>query len=299
MEYTVAIINDHARDEVEFVRWLGEEGFLDIEGRTCDMCDADLKLEGSTHFKGDGAAMRCSNNHCKRRYSVRTGSFFYPSPLPLRKQLEMLVLFCADATIAATRRVVEVSKPTVINFFDNCRGVWSDELQHRPITFTDPGEYEIDETIIKRVRDEEHNTLVCVWVSGIYSRDTDQCLLYRVADRSAESLIPPILTRVPRHSLTYTDDLTTYLALRRHRFQHYTVNHSAGIYERKVNIGDNAHPDYVSVHINTMEGIFSFLRRRLTYKARRNLQRLDMILKEIMYRNSGRSLFAPFKRFRQ
>ena len=48
-------------------------------------------------------------------------------------------------------------------------------------------------------------------------------------------------------------------------------------------------------HNNTCEGVNSLIRRRLAYRSRRTMDYLDLILSEIVYRMSGRSLFDPFK----
>lgn len=296
MEYTLNTINDHSDDALEFARWLGREGFIQTRNRHCRACGGELKLEASAVFAQDGVAMRCSNQDCRQRFSVRQDSFFQPTTLSLKKQMQMMVLFCADSTVGATQRSLKVSNKAAVNFFDNCRGVWSDDLRDHPITFPDAGEFEVDECKIQRVHDQKLNVYFNQWVGGIYHRETRRVLLYRLPNRSAAVMIPPVLNHVPLHSFVYSDEHASYFQLRDHNYEHYTVNHSAGEYERDEDVGGG---EIIHVHINSMEGIFSLVRRRLAYKSRRNVNRIDIILQEIMYRRSGRSLFDPFKWFRE
>lgn len=74
-------------------------------------------------------------------------------------------------------------------------------------------------------------------------------------------------------------------------FVHFAVSHSKKEYKRTEDFAGET----LNVHINTLEGINAVIRRALQNKSRRNIQRIDLILSEIMYRNSGRCLFAPFK----
>jgi len=294
VDYTFATIDQKAQDPVAFAEWLADEGFIKSRNQTCRQCGAQMAFAESKRFKRDGIAVRCQNQRCRSYHSVRDESFFQPGPLSLRTQMQLLTLFAADATVSSTARALGLGRKAVTNFFDNCRGVWSDFLTWDPIRFAERGEFEVDECLIKRVRDTEHNAFMNVWIAGILERATGKVLLYRVPDRSTQSLVPPILNAVPERAIILSDELKSYNALGTHTYQHYTVNHSRGEYQRSEDLGEG---NILSVHINTLEGIFSTVRSRLRYRARRDLARLDLILDELMYRQSNANFMFPFQWF--
>jgi transposase-like protein len=69
-----------------------------------------------------------------------------------------------------------------------------------------------------------------------------------VPDSRRESVVPPIRQRVVPGSVVYTDESSSYLALRGHGYGHSTVPHGQRVYVR----GD--------VHTNTVEGFFALLK---------------------------------------
>jgi hypothetical protein len=44
-EYTLTDI-DEIEDDVEFVQWLGEEGFVNVDNVFCDYCESNMVLQG-------------------------------------------------------------------------------------------------------------------------------------------------------------------------------------------------------------------------------------------------------------
>ena len=289
MEYSLDMINFHSRTALGFVKWLQREGFLKTS-MDCEHCHLPMRLESSGHFVLDKVCWACPRRGCHSRISVRHGSFFWNSRLSLKKQLQVCQCFASDCSVASTARLTGVSRSKVTNYFDNLRGLYQDELSTSPIVFDAHGEYEVDEVQIKRVKVRRHLYKI-QWVAGILERETGMVKLYMVEDRSTESLIPPILASIPVGNFIYTDEWRSYSELDRRPFLHFSVNHSAGEYARDEQLfGLTLH-----VHINSLEGINNFIRSRLKAKSRRNLDRIELILSEIMYRKSCRSLYQPIK----
>jgi len=112
-----------------------------------------------------------------------------------------------------------------------------------------------------------------------------------IPDRSAETLTSNIERKIPAGALIFSDDWAGYKPLKRMGYHHFSVTHSAGEYSRLVTIDRKE----VCVHINTIEGLHRGVRQRLMNKSRRNLERLELILSEFIYRNSNRPLYSPFK----
>lgn len=160
-----------------------------------------------------------------RYYSVRSGSFFADSHLNLTQQLQLIIYFVADCTATAASNILGISRQTVTAYFDKCRHAYQQALQKDPIQFEAGGEYEVDETLFRRVHNNQGELVDVQWVAGILERDSGKVLLYRVPNRSHESLLPPIRSHIPQGCFLYSDELTTYHMLDQ-EYMHYAVNHS-------------------------------------------------------------------------
>jgi len=252
---------------------------------TTEECSAVLlqKLHGVT--------MRCPNRECNRKKSVRIGSYFARGRLPIAVQMKMMCCFTSNVTVTATAKLLKLRRATVSQYFDNFRGEWLDNLRDEPIVFTDNGEYEVDECLIKHIWNPAAGEHQALWIGGILERATGKVLLYPLQSRSRHSLVTPILRHVPHGSFVYSDDWPSYRSLMQHEYTHLSVNHSNREYARLQTLGDET----LNVHINGMEGLNREVRQRFANKSNRNLERVDLTLAEIMYRHSGRPLFWPFK----
>ena len=91
------------------------------------------------------------------------------------------------------------------------------------------------------------------------------------------------MAAVPEGSIIYSDELKPVNELDKHAYEHYTVNHSRGEYQRTEHAASGG---VVSVHINTLEGVWTIVKSRLRYRARRDLARLDLTLDELPPLNS-------------
>jgi hypothetical protein len=116
-------------------------------------------------------------------------------------------------------------------------------------------------------------------------------MYYRVNSRSINDLITPAVWHIPDGSFTYTDDWPPYHELGRLHYQHYSVNHSIGEYER----WDDYDGVPIHVHVNTIEGYNNLIRQKLKSHTKRTFNHIDLVLDEVMYRKSGLSLFDPIK----
>jgi hypothetical protein len=206
-------------------------------------------------------------------------------------QMKIMACFVADVSVCAASRLLNMRRPTISEYYDNFRGELYDNLLDDPISFTDNGEYEVDECLLKHVSFPRRRTHAIQWIAGILERSTGLVLLKKIPDRSAVSLIPWVVRNVPHGSVIYSDELRSYSSLGSHEYAHFTVNHSRLEYARLDHLGD----EEINVHINTLEQLNREIRRRFSNKASRRSDRIDLVLGEIMYRHSGRSMYWPFK----
>ena len=288
MEYTLQTLEDLGEDQIDLAVWMINENFLNLV-HTCRHCHSEVNLERFSGYT-DGVVWRCTRHVCRWYLSVRENSFFANSHFSLRDQMKLIISFAADSTAKSTALLLGISRQAVVNYFIACRRNYQQAILADPIVFNAGGEYESDECLIADVN-VGNNVRVDIWVQSIAERATGQIYLTRVVDRSGASLVPNITTLVPAGNYVFTDDWASYRILPHHGYVHRTVNHSAGEYQREETIGGVRR----NIHNNTCEGVNSLVRRRLAYRSRRTLDYLDLILSEIVYRMSGRSLFDPFK----
>jgi ISXO2-like transposase domain len=276
---------------VRLIQWMVHENFL-RDLRLCPRCDGNMNLERSTLFKKDKYCWKCSNSRCKLRRSVRGGSFFEDSRLSLRKLILIVINFAAGSAAYNTANRLGINRKSVGRVYKEMRARWRQDLARDPISFTNGFEFEVDELFLHHIRrdDGTHGTQ---WIMGILERVTGKVIYFRIPDRSALTMIPPIIAGVPNGSFVYTDDWSSYSSLVGLPYYHHSVNHSAGEYQRWDQVGNF----WLNVHINTLEGVNGVVRLKFHNKQNITFQRIDMYLDEIMYRRSGRSLFDPIKIF--
>ena len=269
--------------------WMRRERFL-WDRQNCPNCYEIMRLERSKHFAKDKFCWRCPRHNCRTRRSVREGSFFANSNLSLRKQLLIAINFATESSASSTAQRLRIDRKSVQKIYGRIRRLYEADLARTPISFNDGYEYEVDELFFHHVRlpNGAHDTR---WVAGILERQTGKVMYYKVEDRSAYSLLPPIVIAVPRGSFVYTDEWHSYNNLHLVGFHHHHVNHSADEYQRWDQVG----PIWLDVHINTLEGYNRVCRAKFRNKQRISVERLDLYLSEVVYRKSGRSLFSPIK----
>jgi hypothetical protein len=201
-----------------------------------------------------------------------------------------VINFIAESSALSTSIRLRVNREVVGQIYYKVRAAFSEALVTDPITFTYGFEYEVDELYLKHVKygDDDYRN---IWVAGIVERQTGKLKYYRIPHRSGASLVPPIVNSVPDGSFVYSDEWRGYNDLVNWNYYRFSVNHSAGEYVRREHLGNFD----ILVHINTIEGYNTWVRSKLRNRSKRTRERVDIILNEIMYRKSARSLFDPIK----
>ena len=238
----------------------------------------------------DKCQLQCPDDDCHCRLSIRHGSFFWKSKLSLWLQMQIILCFCDDMRVTVCARHLGISRDAAVNYYDNLRGCYIDALENDPVKGSSLGPYEVDEFYIQHVK-TRRGGFINLWVQDLYERETGRYTANIVASRDWDALRPAILAFVPPNSLIFTNGWPSYSALESAGYRHFTVNHSAGEYSRQERING----EEVEVSINTLEGLHHGLRQRCANKSGRNVERIELTLKEYSYRRSGRSLFDPFK----
>jgi transposase-like protein len=257
----------------------------------CPVCDS-----GRVTYLQNARLYKCSEKHAKQKFSLKVGTVFEDSPIPLEKWLPavwMLVNCKNGVSSYEIHRALGVTQKTAWFMLHRIR------LAMQTGSFAkfggSGGEVEADETFVggkisnmhkrrkvelERKRSEIRN--VDAWghigktaVQGILDRDAREIRAKVVPDVKRETLQYEILNQVQFGTKLYTDDARAYNELAR-LYAHEVVNHEM---------------EYVRgrVHTNGMENFWSLLKRTLhgTYVAVEPFH-LDRYVVEQVFRYNNR-----------
>ncbi len=237
-------------DEQACRDWLAEERW-GKQSATCVHCGCK-----ETYKYEDGRLFKCKK--CKKQFTVRIGTIFEDSRIPLIKWFIAIYLFSSmkkGISSIQLSKYVEVTQKTAWFMLHRIREVMKGG--------NDPfnGITEIDEAYIGGSDTNKHKDKKGIsqktTVIGIVNRDTKQVKAFKVIDNKAEHLLPRINVNVERGSTIITDTYFGYDRLRKN-YNHETIKHSAEEYVR------NDARTAFKIHTNTIEGFWSHLKRGIT-----------------------------------
>jgi transposase-like protein len=204
---------------------------------------------------------QCKSVHAKRQFSVKVGTIFEDSALPLDKWLIAIWMIanCKNGVSSyEIHRALGVTQKSAWFMLHRIRLA----MQNR--SFVKMGgsgsEVEVDETFVggaarfmhadkRKRRITETGTKDKIAVMGMLERGGEVRAAV-VGNRKKHALQSQIRTHVHENSAVYTDALMSYMGLEDHGFKHQVIDHA----ERYVN---------GQVHTNGMENFWSLLKRQL------------------------------------
>ena len=230
-------------EQLKAIRW--------ADGEFCPHCGA-----GRIYHFSDRKTFKCGD--CRKRFSIKVGTIFEDTKLPLRKWFMAIWLITnhpkgvASTTLAKDLKITQKSAWFVLH-----------RLRHaaRTNSFNAPldGVVEADTTFVGGKEKNKHahkktpgsqggaNKAV---VLGIVQRDGD-LRAGHVSDGKAKTLQPIIKANVAKGANIKTDEDRAFQGLG-NDYHHQTVNHSAGEYVRH----------YIH-HTNTIESVWALLKRQI------------------------------------
>jgi transposase-like protein len=223
-------------------------------GPTCPHCgNADekriRKLAGKTTRRG---LHKCYE--CKKPFTVRMGTIFESSHLPLHLWLQVIHLMCASKKGIATRQIQRMLVCSMKTAWFLTHRIREAMAEKRGL-FTDPmgGEghtIEADETFVGRKAESRAYEAPAVKqiVMTLVQRGGG-VRSFHIPDVTANSLRAVVGRHAHRDSRFITDERPAYTGIGWNFAAHETIAHSAKEYVR----GD--------VYTNTVEGYFSILKR--------------------------------------
>lgn len=230
---------DAARTYLEGIRW--------PHGRTCPHC-GEIGRAYATKRPGK---YRCASKECRKDFTVKVGTVFEASHVPLHKWLLAAYLLCASKKGMSSHqlmRMLGVTYKTAWFMTHRIREAMRSGL-FSPIGGS--GQIvEADETYIGRKsgtvvrRGHGHKRTVISLVER-----NGEARSFHVDNATVATVTPIMRKNVSRESRLMTDENRLYTKLGREFRDHQSVNHSIEEYVR----GD--------AHTNTVEGFFSIFKR--------------------------------------
>ena len=273
--------------EKDGIGWMMSRGLLRSRN-VCPKCNGEMHLQTSCKYV-DGFVWRCSRNECGRpTISVRTGSLFEKSRLPLLTNVKFLYEWARGESGESVRFELGISKPTTILWGQACRDVIEFYYFHmrHDCKIGGPGKIvEIDETIVARRKYNVGRVVLQQWLFGGIVRNSVgqrvECFLELVADRTRETLHEVLQRRVLSGTFIYSDSWKAYNGLADIGFLHSKVNHSQNF----------VNPIDSNVHTQNIESFWSKMKRFFRKHSMKQRIHLDDYILEFLYRSEFDDVF--------
>jgi transposase-like protein len=246
---TIFDINEKTKTVQHSVSYALEIGLIN-EDKNCETCGEPLKMIRNIR-KRDGWIWRCKT--CKSESSIRNGTWFSNSRLPIRTIIMVIYFWAHKYTQKQVQHELGLSKHTTVNWFNYLREKCF--VSQRNTIIGGPGKIvQIDESKFGKRKFNKGKRVEGIWVFGgieVYEDKSikPKAFMVPVENRSASTLMAVIKARIRPGTTIYSDLWKSYNTITEEGYQHGTVNHSK---EFKSSSG---------VHTNNIEGLWGEVKR--------------------------------------
>ncbi len=278
------------------LEWLAERRLL-RNTLPCPSCNWPCNLVRNSQ-RGDGWQWHC--RACRVTRSVRDGSFFSESHLSYRESI--LLTYCWAVSFPQYQALIETglgSPETACHWYARCRDFCEEWLIQHPVRLGGVDAngqrktVEIDESnFFKRKyrRGRQRNNH---WVFGGIERESGECFLVEVLARDRVTLEAKIQEYILPGTRIIHDAWASYNHL--HVIQGMGYEHDTIVHQ--YNFVDPLDP---SVHTQSIEGLWSRVKRELRHKYGTNEEQFESHMRTWVYMNRhkvrgrGHNLFSSF-----
>lgn len=251
---------------------------------------------GRVYVFSNGLTYKCGD--CRQKFSVKVGTIFEGSNIPLSKWFQAIYLFaCRSKGVSSLQlsKDIGITQKSAWFMLQRLRYGMSHPEYKKPLSKV----VEADETYIGGKEKNRHLSKKKFMqgqgaigraanedktpVFGVVERN-GQVIVKQVENVKKETLEPIIISHVAKDSKIVTDEWYAYNELRKRGFLHMTVKHATKQYV----VGD--------LHTNTIENFWSTLKRNLYgvyhFASKKHLQKY---LEEVAYRYNNRKSPVSFR----
>lgn len=233
MNVTLGDVEHFSPHPKNFVTFLQQQHLLQPPNYFHFPCNTEPRLNFAPNR--DGVIYRCS---CQRGHKrrVTADSFFDDYDTRMSVILKIIIHFNLGTHIYHCAHLLNIKAKLVSRVYRRLHELITENLAFDPITFPDVGIFEADETFYEHVAINTADHIHFIheyWIGGVLERSTGKCLIYSIADRSHNSVCPPIFNNVPHHSLVCTDEWGGYNEIVHHNYIRRYVTHSHKEYLRE------------------------------------------------------------------
>ena len=218
-------------------------------------------------------------NQCKRRHSIRHGSFWFKSRLALNVLLGIFLYFFSQGlNVSQCSKMMQskVTTKSIIQWYNYFRDICTCYFSNNNVRFNQNSVVHVDETAIGgkrkycrgRVRDTKTR-----WLFGLVCKEEHKVYVEFVEKRDFYHIIPLITTHVEPGATINSDGARVYKALDQMNYIHNTVIHK----EHFINPADGT-------HTNSIENLWSHLKYKLKLVKGSQKKMTDGHIDEFMYR---------------
>jgi len=192
---------------------------------------------------------------CRKPFTVKMGTIFEDSHLPLRLWLQAMYLICSSKKGFSANQLHRTLGVTLKTAWFLGHRIREAMREGDLASFgSNGGIVEVDETFIgqeegiPKRRGYAHKRKVL----SLVDRESGEARSIVIDNLNAKTIVPILKENIVREARVMTDDAGQYKHLNKHFSDHGSVQHSQGEY---VSLTDP------SIHTNTVEGFFSIFKR--------------------------------------
>lgn len=227
-------------------------------GPVCPHCACVERISKMRGKSTRAGVYKCYD--CRRPFTVKVGTIFESSHVPLRLWLQAIFLIASSKKGISSNQLHRTLGVTLKTAWFMGHRIREAMRVSAPAAFGEGGgTVEVDETFIgqdqvrkrqgfKKSRGYQHKQKVL----SLVDRSSGQARSTVVEDTRMSTVVPILKENIAREAHVITDEASQYMHLHHGFASHKSVNHSAGEYVS----AKNAH-----IHTNTIEGYFSIFKR--------------------------------------
>jgi transposase-like protein len=267
-----------AREYLESLRW--------ADGRFCPHC-GEAERTSPAKAKDRAGLYVCLS--CKKQFTVRVGTIFERSHIPLHKWTAGFFLMASSKKGISAHQLHRTLEITYKSAWFMAHRIREAMRDGSPVGMGGGGgAVEVDETFIgrnenkkDRHRKDGRGPKFKNAVLTLVDRDTGRARSVVIKDLTANTIYPIVRTNVHREARLMTDDARHYKTLGKEFAGHGVVRHNMGEYVKRRNR---------TVHTQTIEGFFSIFKRGMKGVYQHcGTQHLHRYLAEFDFRYSNRA----------